>query len=184
MQTLACWDPASTVHVLPLSLIRNMWGPMWSGDAFTSRSVRIFTSSSPCCVPGRCSVLLCLSSGVPWKMLNSCRYGTATLRKEAQILESQDLLSVTGQTCGCEKGKLDCPGLLDRTVDTICSADTRDHCAITVHSSFVATWELVHMLITNSVPDIVRQHLHFNQTCQRSVSMLRLEKSSSVLFLH
>lgn len=43
----------------------------------------------------------------------------------------------------------------------------------------------VHMLTTDSsVPDIVRLHLHFNQTCQRSVSMFRLEKSSSVLFLH
>lgn len=68
-----------------------------------------------------------------------------TLRKEAQILESRSpkICSVSlGRPVAVNKGKLDCPGLLDRTVGTICSADTRDRCAITVHSSFVATWEL------------------------------------------
>lgn len=93
----------------------------------------------------RCSVLLCLSSGVPWKMPHSCWYDTETLRTEAQTLESRspNLCSVSlGRPVAVNKGKLDCPGLLDRTVDTICSADTCDHCAITVHSSFVATWEL------------------------------------------
>lgn len=40
------------------------------------------------------------------------------------------------------------------------------------------------MLIIDSVPDLLRQHLHFSQFSQWSVSTLKLEKSSSVVFLH
>lgn len=78
-----------------------------------------------------------------------------TLKKEAQTLESRspNFCSVSlGRPVAVNKGKLNCPGLLDRTVDTICSADTWtvftmwvlihscDRHAITVHPSFVATW--------------------------------------------
>lgn len=152
MQTVACWEPAPTVNVLLLSLISDMWGPgMWG--RITSRSVRMFTSSSPSCAPGALSFF---AWALEYHGRCLTRVNTArNTQEEAQTLESRspNFCSVSlGGPVAVNKGKLNCPGLLDRAVDTICSADTWtaftmwvlipscDRRAITVHPSFVATW--------------------------------------------
>lgn len=198
MQTLACWEPASTVNVLLLSLIRNMWGPgIWG--RITSRSVRIFTSSSPCCMP----TVLCASLLELWRVMEDASLVSTqheTLKKEVQTLESRspNFCSVSlGKPVAVNKGKLNCPGMIDRQwilfaqltpgqswASSRCSFTHVTTVPLLFIPALLLPGSWVHMLTTDSVPDIVRQHLHFNQTCQRSVSMLRLEKSSSVLFLH